>query len=126
MKKTTLFLGAGASKAFGYPTTQEILPKILTSCKKKKLFSSWSGNTALYHFLLQKLLVTLSPGLDEFFEGPDAAAPEKLPVVTDLLSLLDHFIANGHDLKDWNFELREKRLFSKNRTVSSPASVSRT
>ena len=110
MNKTTLFLGAGASKAFGYPTTMEILPKILDACKEKTLFQNSSGNADLYHFLLKKMLIALSPGLEKFFSQKETALPVQLPVVTDLLSLLDHFIANGHDLRDWNFELNEKKF----------------
>ncbi len=63
-KNTVLFLGAGASKAFGYPLTKEILPKIIGSLNNETLFKEVKGNLGIeYRFLLKELLIALSPGL---------------------------------------------------------------
>lgn len=112
-KEIVLFLGAGASKAFGYPITREILPKIIEGLKKKQIFTSTTStqetkdNNDSYHFLLEELLIALSPGLEKQIRNGSFSSNE-IPLVTDLLSLLDHFIANGQELKDWNYELSEK------------------
>jgi hypothetical protein len=73
--RTVLFLGAGASRPFGFPVTAEILPEILRRLEPSP------GE-------LGDLLGRFLPAL---FGG--AVAP---PLITDLLSLVDHLIATGN------------------------------
>jgi hypothetical protein len=73
-----LFLGAGASKPFGFPVTDEILPELLRRLAKGDLLPNESAGE------LQTLLARLLPGL--FVAG---VAP---PLITDVFSLLDQMI----------------------------------
>lgn len=118
-KKTLLFLGAGASKAFGYPITRNILPNIITRINNKTLFDQERNkdNSRQYRFILKELLIALSPGLKNLFmEDKVINENEELPLVTDLLSLVDYHLVNLKDLKDWNFE-------SGNEVINQPDSI---
>lgn len=75
-----VFLGAGASKAFGYPLTAEILPKIKKRLNKGELFGD-GGKDRKANTELKKYLKLLFPGWDH--KGVET------PPVTDVLSLLD-------------------------------------
>lgn len=81
MKKITFFLGAGASKAYGLPLTDEIFPGIWKKINRK---------TTKRSIRLLKLIKALYPGLSS-----SARQPKKLPGITDVLSMIDHFIMNG-------------------------------
>ena len=70
--RTVLFLGAGASRPFGFPVTAEILPEVLRRLEPSP------GE-------LGDLLGRFLPAL---FRGAAEA-----PLITDLLSLVDHLIA---------------------------------
>ncbi len=115
-----MFLGAGASKAFGYPLTKEILPIIIiTSINNNTLFKEENNNKVgkEYLFLLQQLLIALSPGLSRFFREPDSLNNGlELPLVTDLLSQIDYSLVSFRDIKDWNFEFG-------NEIISRPKSI---
>jgi hypothetical protein len=79
MKSTVVFMGAGASKPFGFPLTKELLPLIKDSVAKGDLFENSSSDREL---LLQ--------GLKKLLPGVDSIEPTDLPLITDVLSLIDH------------------------------------
>lgn len=89
MSNITLFMGAGASKAFGLPLTYEILPLIMKKLSDRTLFS---GNIVdckeLGNFIFR-----LMPGLK---------SEAVYPLITDILSLIDHMI--NHYNVPWLFE----------------------
>ena len=102
-RRTVLFLGAGASRPFGFPMTAEILPEILRRLRKRTLFrrgrSGRSGEAgASTHDELHHLLSRFLPAL--------FAGEVQPPLITDLLSLVDHLLFAGNapqpdlDLKD--------------------------
>ena len=67
-KRTVLFLGAGASRPFGFPMTAEILPEILRRLRKRSLFrrgrAAGTGEAgASTHDELQHLLSRFLPPL---------------------------------------------------------------
>jgi hypothetical protein len=101
--RTVLFLGAGASRPFGFPMTAEILPEILRRLRKRSLFRRSRGGRAddagaSTHDELHHLLSRFLPPL---FSGD-----VEPPLITDLLSLVDHLLAAGNapqpdlDLRD--------------------------
>src|SRR5207237_680974 len=88
-----VFLGAGASKPFGYPLTGELLFKILHALKDGGILqqSFWNSGKQkqpwkVLRQFLQKLLPNLSLSRDE------------MPMVTGVLSLLDFSLTNGQAL----------------------------
>jgi NAD-dependent SIR2 family protein deacetylase len=86
---TVVFLGAGASKAFGLPLTGEIMPRMvgrlhLHSKSQIPLFKGPERQRLVREF--EQALKTLYPGL-----GLDPTAKE-LPNITNVLSLVDHLI----------------------------------
>ena len=88
-----LFLGAGASKPFGFPVTDEILPEILQRLRRGDLFPGERPSADPPRDSareLKDLLARLLPGL--FAAG---VAP---PVITDVFSLLDQMIATDSAL----------------------------
>jgi hypothetical protein len=72
--------GAGASKPFGYPLTRELMLKIFLQLQKSS--GSDKGQKELYDFLCDLL-----PG--------ERASQDRVPLVTGVLSLLDHALATG-------------------------------
>ena len=72
MAKVALFLGAGASKAFGYPTTLDFvhnLKKVLELMEKKLLDSILkSPNVSDIEHILQKLDPIVNLGSDDYFK----------------------------------------------------------
>lgn len=81
--RTVLFLGAGASAAFGYPITSAILPRIRQMLDDGTLFPI-ASNPARERGRMQRLrehLVALFPTIFE--------ESIELPLITDLLSLID-------------------------------------
>jgi NAD-dependent SIR2 family protein deacetylase len=84
MTTTALFLGAGASRAFGFPLTKDLLPTILKELESKDLFKGFSGGESAMQDL-QRGLELLLPGL--------ARSRDSLPLITDVLSLLDYSLS---------------------------------
>lgn len=87
---TVVFMGAGASRAFGLPLTDQILPKIVrrlrsTTQAEPRLFPGRKTNDLVEH--LRQTFLALYPGLDLLL-APDA----QLPNITSVLSFLDHLI----------------------------------
>ncbi len=88
---TVVFLGAGASKAFGYPMTGEILPKITKQWKANgPLFKDINDpqRDKLDRLTIRKFLVDLLPGLA-------TAKRAAIPLITDVFSLVDHACLRG-------------------------------
>ena len=79
MKNLVLFLGAGSSKAFGLPLTNEIFPLILERLSKYQLFKN--NKNECEH--LSNFLYKLMPGIK---------TNKNLPSITDILSLIDYLI----------------------------------
>jgi hypothetical protein len=80
-------MGAGASKPLGYPLTSEILPAIRDELKNKTTLFGGSPSERQATEDLKRLLNLLLPGFhDESL---------KLPLVTDILSLIDHSLTAG-------------------------------
>ena len=86
---TVVFMGAGASRAFGLPLTDQILPKIVERLRQNSsgtpLFPG--PNSAQLSDELRRGLQVLYPGLDL-----ELAQQADLPNITNVLSLLDHLI----------------------------------
>src|SRR4051812_29441916 len=112
-QKIVFFLDAGASKPFGIPLTAEILPKILESIKKKDLFSRIGDSIGGGDFSavkrrqmetdLNMFLNHLMPGLNDIYEEykcqesnkeKNEVAKATLPLITDILSIVDHIMVN--------------------------------
>lgn len=88
-RRIAVFLGAGASKAFGYPLTMEILPAIKKDLLTGKLFGSKKGQRAA------------EAELDSYFDAllPGWGNREiTLPPITDVLSLIDHALISNTSL----------------------------
>ena len=87
---TVYFLGAGASKNFGYPLTSEIMPEILHKLIKNILFNL-SENDALEE---QKAAARLLSSIYKLYPGLKEIDAEKevhrIPNITEVLSLIDH------------------------------------
>lgn len=92
--RTAVFLGAGASAAFGYPVTGGLLPQIVQSLKDNDFLAALSGDAPSRGRLNRKLL---SEYLHELMPGKSLRR-KNLPLVTALLSLLDHSLATGQSL----------------------------
>src|SRR5688572_14602864 len=80
--KTAVMIGAGASKPFGFPLTKDMFPTIKRQVLAGALFGDAAEGKARAGRLLEYLRGML-PGFDE-----DIA----LPLITDVLSLLDYSI----------------------------------
>lgn len=114
MAKKVVFFGAGLSGAFGFPVTRQILPCIIKELVnydregKSWLYDEEKENQQLYIDLLKDLLFKLSPGIKNIIEdyppGNELHDMKGLPLVTDLLSQLDHLIVSAQDISDWNFK----------------------
>jgi len=112
-KNIAMFLGAGASNAFNYPLTKDILKLIIEGIKEKQLFREYhvdDGHVELYGQLLKELLINLSPGLATLFENNSTIEVNSLPLVTDLLSQAEHFRNNEYALADFNFDIENQLL----------------
>src|SRR5688572_9931283 len=89
--RTVLFLGAGASRPFGFPMTAEILPEILKRLRSRGLFRGDGAARepgASAHHELEDLLGRFLPALLDDVREP--------PLITDLLSLVDQLLAAGN------------------------------
>jgi hypothetical protein len=80
MGKVAIFMGAGVSKAFGFPLTNELLPRIRREVNKGTIFGRGPKAKADAEALAEYLGMLL-PG----FNLPDIT----LPLITDVLSLID-------------------------------------
>jgi hypothetical protein len=85
--RKVIFLGAGASKGFGYPITREILPEIRARLNAKNLFPV-ETNPKRERAKMRRLTDYLGTLFPAFFEEHTV-----LPLVTDVLSLIDHLLA---------------------------------
>lgn len=81
--RTVLFLGAGASAAFGYPITSAILPRIRAKLEDRSLFPV-ASNPKRERARMQRLRDHLTALFPTVFEESI-----ELPLITDLLSLID-------------------------------------
>jgi NAD-dependent SIR2 family protein deacetylase len=85
------FLGAGASKNFGYPLTGEIMPEILNRLIDKTLFTDQNKHTTIdkdQEAELLEFIYKLYPGLRN---ADIKKTSTQIPNVTEILSLVDHF-----------------------------------
>jgi hypothetical protein len=93
-KNIVYFLGAGASKSFGYPLTDEIMPLILERLLKHDLFQLDGARKTIrekqYERDLLRLLYLLYPGL-RGVDINDINLKRQIPSITDILSIVDHF-----------------------------------
>jgi hypothetical protein len=87
-RKIALFAGAGASKAFEFPLTGEIFPEIRRGIKKRNLFGR--GEKA------QRLHLELEKFLDGIYPGLRVTPDNDLPLITDVLSLVDHSLVSAN------------------------------
>ncbi len=90
---TTLFTGAGASKAIGYPVTSDLLPLIRTGLKSGDLFDGFNDKAAD-----GKRAKMLLGYLNQLLPGFRAAEDSDLPLITDVLSLVEHALVSGEAL----------------------------
>lgn len=79
MNSIAVFMGAGASRPFGFPLTRELLPLIKTNMEDGKLFAGSSSDRK-----------SLLEGLKRLLPGFEEIATQELPLITDVLSLIDH------------------------------------
>jgi len=79
-----LFLGAGASKAFGLPLTDDLLPLIVKGAQNGSLFRALNDDSERRRVLLASL--------EEIIPGMTAS---RWPSIVDLLSLIDYALAEG-------------------------------
>jgi NAD-dependent SIR2 family protein deacetylase len=112
-RRIAVFLGAGASKAFQYPLTSDILRLIVTRINSGKLFDG-AGIPKItadqYRTMIRELLLALSPGLKPIFkEGFDFKTYE-LPLITELLSQAEHFFNYQQAILDYNHEIKHPSL----------------
>jgi hypothetical protein len=84
MSNTAIFIGAGASKAFGFPLTNELLPLIKKHLEAGRIFGT-NKRAKQDGADLAEYLNALLPG----FNLPDL----ELPLITDVLSLIDHALS---------------------------------
>jgi hypothetical protein len=83
---TALFLGAGSSAAFGYPVTSRLFPLIRDNLRSGKLFPL-SSNPKRERAKMKRLHDHLERLLPSIF-----AEDVELPWITEVLSLVDHFL----------------------------------
>lgn len=90
---TAVFLGAGASVPFGFPLTRDLLPEIWRRLQVGNLFHWLSPDTdeSDNRAHLTRTLEYILPGLGHV----DAA---DLPLITEILSLIDYSLAMQHAL----------------------------
>jgi hypothetical protein len=91
-KRVAVFLGAGASRTFGYPLTSQILPDILDRLSDPAFLTPLDDPRPAdeYRNVLRRYLFELMPGKER--------RRDNLPLVTSLLSLLDFSVATGQSV----------------------------
>jgi len=99
--KVAVFLGAGASRTFGWPLTSQLLPMILDGLIDENLFEDWRVNTKPENVddraILRKAIKALCPGI-QITTDYLTQNRNRLPLVTSLLSMLDYSLASGQAL----------------------------
>ena len=85
-RETAVIVGAGASAAFGYPITAELLPLIWKLANDPRSFDEDTAALGRLKTGLQQLV----PSLEDTTISP--------PLITDILSILDQSIAAGSSL----------------------------
>lgn len=90
---TAIFTGAGASKAFGYPLTAELLRRVRSEIANGELFTGMNSPRENQHDRaeLDTALRALLPGLPQ-------TADDQLPLITDIFSLVDYAIGANEAL----------------------------
>lgn len=88
-RRTALFLGAGASAAFGRPTTDGILPQIRAGLRDETLLPL-ASNRQRERAKMARLREHLTTLLPSFFDED-----VELPLITDVLSLVDLLLSTG-------------------------------
>src|ERR1041385_555479 len=100
--KIALFLGAGASKSFGWPLTSELFPLILKALMEKTLFEDHRINSEEFNAEdrahLKRTLKALCPGLQLDDPSFIETNKQRLPLVTSHLSMLDFSLISGQAL----------------------------
>ncbi len=91
-RKVVLFIGAGASRACGYPLTGDILPRILQCLEdgefiKGNLEDEHIGEKSKQLLKMLRFLVPKSKSKDSY-----------VPQITEVLSVLDYCIDSGEEL----------------------------
>ncbi len=89
MKTIAVFMGAGSSKPFGFPLTKELLPLIKEELDSEKLFFTGLQTRREIQTITEKL----SKHLNTLLPGFNSVDPEDLPLITDVLSLIDHSLS---------------------------------
>lgn len=98
MKAVALFMGAGASKPFGYPLTNQLLPLIRSNLLSNRLFRvqslAYLDDAQATQDKLDELSAadrkTFSDCMNIILPGFNSAEDKDLPLITDVLSLVDH------------------------------------
>ncbi|HYV14096.1 MAG TPA: SIR2 family protein [Pyrinomonadaceae bacterium] len=103
-----VFLGAGASRTFGWPLTNQLLPIILDGIVENNLFEDVRRNSKTDNKkdreLLAAVLNALCPGI-ELTRTFLAKNESRLPLITSLLSMLDYSLSSGQSLvSGWSSE----------------------
>src|SRR5262245_62031850 len=94
MSRSVLFLGAGASAAFGMPLTNGIMPTIVKRLKNSELYDDVIKYSTLEAPNPAKDRASLARYLQELAPGYEAIDLKHLPV-TDILSLLDYMLLSA-------------------------------
>jgi NAD-dependent SIR2 family protein deacetylase len=90
---TVLFTGAGASKAIGYPLTNELLPLV-----RARLATDLFGQTTERDADAARKRKELRRYLTRLMAGIDDLEKEELPLITDIFSLVEYSILSGEAL----------------------------
>ncbi len=93
--KTAVFLGAGASVPFGFPVTSGLLPMTMSGLADRGLFEELNTPTNERNDMRELLgyLRGLFPGWNPTFPG------DKLPLITEVLSLIDYSLAEAKPMQ---------------------------
>src|SRR5687768_8065487 len=91
MNTIAVFMGAGASKPFGCPLTNELIPLIKERLLSGKLFDKFLDKSQADREAFSKYINVLLPGFN-------SVRPEDLPLITDVLSLVDHSLHSSNSL----------------------------
>jgi hypothetical protein len=91
--RTTLFTGAGASRAIGYPLTRDLLPQVRDEIARGLLFEGINGDEKdrSDREELKRYLISLYPGFEQVSAG-------KLPLITDVFLLVEYSLSVGEAL----------------------------
>lgn len=87
-RRQVVFVGAGASRAFGHALTAEILPVLWKRLESDNLRIGTRAASSV-----RKIVEGIVPGLSVAL-----AKNQELPLITDILSLFDYCILNGEEL----------------------------